>query len=463
MIWLGKKIRGTVSRTGCVTYDLVQERGNNLRRSRTPCVTESILSGSSRTGCVTYWFVMATPSSAGPCSGTGFPPVVSRVLCLAVVAYAAVFVAGIARNVDQQQWDFAVYYYAAKAHLAGADPYDPKAVSAVAGRPVLEFRYPPIMLWTIRPLAWMDFGTAYLIFLGLKCALVVALVLLWSRRFLDDEDRSLFVLFCLVAFGGTLALDVQVGNCLVIEQVLVWLAFDQYLRRRYVAFSLLILLVASVRLFPLAFALLLVFTRPRRWGCFAGTLAAFAGTLGVSYLADRELFLAFVQAAGGGAAEPGRFNNPCNAALVRDLLDYLHSASGVALPPAAAWALLGPVAVGVAAGTWWALRRIEASPATLHTEKLKLYLVCLAYALVMPRFKSYYYILLIVPAYVLFWRIARRDAAAAIAMMLALSATRTILPPSFVWDYHQLLVAWVVWLLYLWELPAWSKDGETPR
>ena len=156
--------------------------------------------------------------------------------CVGLVIHVAV-------HSDKLQWDFKVYYYAAKAYVAGLNPYDVKTLSEIAQDPrilhlKLKFTYPLVTLLFFRLFLFVDYNTAFYLFLGLKCILLIGLICLWRKEFLKIEADLLFYFFCLLAFNGAIYLDMRSGNICLLEQFVLWLAFYFLLRRRLLLFCL---------------------------------------------------------------------------------------------------------------------------------------------------------------------------------------------------------------------------------
>ena len=74
--------------------------------------------------------------------------VASRIVTLAVVAYAIGAIAYIGFSPDRFQWDFSVYYEAVRAFQSGQDPYE------------LLYVYPPVTLWIFAPFTLFALPTA---------------------------------------------------------------------------------------------------------------------------------------------------------------------------------------------------------------------------------------------------------------------------------------------------------------
>ena len=93
---------------------------------------------------------------------------------------------------------------------------------------------------------------------------------------------------------------------------------------------------------------------------------------------------------------------------------------------------------------------------------LEVFVVCLVYALIHPRFKDYGYILLLVPSFYIIKNIHYTKLTPYLFILFIMS-NRMMLPIvssiyDVVWDFFPLMVAYCVWGIYLYEI--FSLKGE---
>ncbi|MEW5702182.1 MAG: glycosyltransferase family 87 protein [Candidatus Zixiibacteriota bacterium] len=373
-----------------------------------------------------------------------------------LVLFAVYLIANIALRPDRYQWDFRVYYYAARGYPVGVDPYNPQEIQKFAPScPLLPFVYPPPILTAFRLLAELPYDVAYYVWLGLKVLALIGLIFIWRRYLFRDAAPLPMVLILLLGFSGTIYMDLMTGNISILEQFLLWSGIVLLLRGRLLAFSALVILAASFKLTPAVFLLLLVFSpSPRRWRFLVGSVAASVGLLALSYFADPSLFMRFVDAA-WRIDERGTDGNPSLLALIRDLGEQVFPASAMPWAQPGLFLLYGAAVIAilwVSIRSWRRLRTVSAGDADLAT----LHLFCVTYALVMPRFKTYSFIMLLPAA---FYALKRNAHLAAFPFLLALFAlllhpplpTRppTQLLVEVLWLYHPLLLAFLLWGLLL--------------
>jgi len=389
---------------------------------------------------------------------------------VALLLYSIGVIFYISRH-DDYQWDFWIYYNSVRAHAAGLNPYEAASLSQIVGSPMRNcFAYPPLTLYFFRPFIYLDFATASWLYLFLKCLLLSGLLYLWKREFLQEKADLLFYFFCLLAFNAAIYIDFAAGNVSLLEQLLLWSAFAFYLKRRWLLFSLCVVAAASFKLVPILFLGLLWFAEEKKkyWYFAAGGLG-FGLMLLASYLVAPALFVEFVQDSAGRADwERGLFN-PSTLAFIRDGYDLLTAKLGISISPRILRALflgLAAIVLLVSYRAYTALRPVFEK----RNEKVLIFMACLVYALILPRFKDYSYILLIPPA----WFILKKLGEIKATLLLGLTVLYLpnpmggILPlPGFdvltklVTNYFPLLMAYGVWGLYLYDILI--RNASTPE
>lgn len=357
------------------------------------------------------------------------------------------------------QWDFGIYHAAAKTYMAGLNPYDLKNLSQTAGKEMdLGYVYAPVILHFFYPFALFDPNTARVIFYLLKLAALFGLVYLWMSEFRVSYNSPYFYLFLLFAFNGALYLDIRSGNISIFQQLLLWSAFAFYLRKKYVYFSALIILISLFKLTPLFFLLLFLTDSERKPLHFLSSILIFLVIfLGGSYLTDPELTRSFFTSV-KGLDEHG-IKNPASFPFFRDLTGMIFMKAGIKNPK-----LLYQLLYVIFSGTviYYTYRLLNQYRNTdkgenedqqsLAIQKYSsIFILTLAYALLLPRFKDYAFILLIPVTYLELIRHRSKIALFAILILPFLSAKHVTLPYfdalMFVfWDYMPLLMAILIFL-----------------
>ncbi|MBI2846199.1 MAG: DUF2029 domain-containing protein [Chloroflexi bacterium] len=377
-------------------------------------------------------------------------------------------------HADRYQRDLSTYYFAGKAFALGLNPYDIDVLSALAPAPIPHrFVYPPYTLWLFRLLPVVDFTTVYYLFLAIKAMVLVLLFYLWKRAFLPEMNAPFFI-FALLAYNAAVYVDLRVGNIAIFEGLLIWLAFLFYLRNRLLPFSLLIVIAASFKLTPIFFLLLLLWSESRgKYLQFAGSVMLFLVIQIASWYAAPGLYTAFLQNL-SGLDERGVIN-PSTLALIQDLSDWGARNTGIAVPETAQLGLFLALTAIVILVSWRAHRALTTGSRP-ENGRVALFLACLAYALIMPRLKTYSYLILLVPTYFMLLSITYLNplglfgylrrygflvAFTIFSSLYTLSGGQEPIGQSLL-GYSPLLAAYSIWVLYVRESLTLAKEQDLP-
>lgn len=373
-----------------------------------------------------------------------------------LLLYAAVVLMHLTRHPDLFQWDFKIYYYAAQAFAAGLNPYETAnllRLAPAAINPQLGFAYQPLTLYYFFPFRWLDFPTAYQVFLWGKVVALTGLFFLWRRWFLDPGHGVWLLLFMMVAFNNTVYADLAAGNISVWEQAVLWPALLFFLGGRLGWFSLLIVLLASIKLVPLLFVGLLFLAEDRRraYTCLVLSGLGFAALAVLSYLSHPSLFCHFLTQGQGMLSERGVIN-PSTLAFLTAGVTQAEKVVGVSFPGWTVFALYAAVAAVVITVSGWALHLWQRAG---HPDRTRVAVLfgCVVYALVAPRLKNYSYILLMAPAFFILWR-SHLASTPHFLLTLMLFSPYPSLPgleamAAKLLPYYCLFLAYLVWGLYV--------------
>jgi hypothetical protein len=360
---------------------------------------------------------------------------VAGLVALALVALIAV-------RWQSYQWDFYMFYGSATEFLQGSSPYRGRGLS---------FYHPPLTLYLYGLFARLPFPLAYEFWLALKVAALGALFLIWNRHFLRLDFAWMTTVYFILAYNGTIYSDLVSGNVSVFEQLGLWIGFAALLQGRYALFSVCIILVAQFKLTPVFFAVLLLLVPKRpQWQWFAACALGFVAVFLLNLLFQPALLKDFFAAA--AALDERGPQSPGTLALIRDVVDRIGGSnySERTLADEAAF-VVAALAIGVFSLA--AVVRYRATSAELDS-KLIVYFACLAYALAVPRMKSYSYILLLVPTLAVICNLPRRTlvpAAGAVLVALVLFPLGSSLLPfrslsQLLYEYMSLAAAFAVWV-----------------
>lgn len=365
------------------------------------------------------------------------------------------------------QWDFKTFYYAAKAEAAGLNPYRLGSLSAMAKEPVtLRFRYAPQTLLFFRLFSVFDLKTAYYLFLALKFCLLGGLFFLWGKIFLREEVDIWFYPFALLAFNTSIFVDFAAGNVSVLEQFGLWLGFYCLLRRRYLAFCLLIILIANFKITPLFFLILLLFiAHKRKYLYFFGSLFTFGLIQVIGYL-SWPFYLDFLTF--GRLLEKG-WGNPSSLSFLRHITSGLIPLIGRSLFSALHLAVYAAFAAAILVISWRAASALKSVRPLSEKDKERMivFLACLTYAVVVPRFVAYSQMILIVPAYFVLKRMLSGIEGILLFFLVALQTpSHTGMPGmeavlTFVWTYYSVLLGLGLLIIYLFRIFKSKKEGTS--
>jgi hypothetical protein len=378
-----------------------------------------------------------------------------------LLGYFVTLVLHISANFDQYQWDFRTHRMAGEIFAAGSDPYDPRILFPEAQTTFL-YNYPPVTLYFYNFFAQFDYKTAFHIFLIAKCILLIGLIYFWKREFLKTNANALFGLFCLLAFNSAVYRDLIAGNINLLEQVFLWLAFFLYLKRRLILFCTFCLLAASFKMTPAFFlVLLLVADDKKKYQYFVCSGLAFFAYLFVQYIIVPDMFTNGIRNAFAVVSERGNIV-PSTFTLLSDIFKWLSKNVGVTIPQAIPYTITLIFAAAVIFFTYKAYIRLN-NLKVKNRQMVEVFLFCLVYALIHPRFKDYAYILLIVPAFYIIVNNRFTKANSFIFFFAALVYPPFIIPGTeivftFFWKYYPLMVAYAIWGMYLYEIYSSGKQ-----
>jgi hypothetical protein len=391
--------------------------------------------------------------------------IIGIVVTILLLAYFITLILHVSAHKDQYLWDFRTHREAGKILAAGSNPYDADTLFPKARTRFL-YTYPPVTLLFYRLFALPDYKTAFHIFLIGKFILLIGLVYFWKKEFLKEDAGTLFYVFCLLAFNSTVFLDMIAGNINLVQQAMLWLGFSFYIRGKYKLFCLFTLIAASFKMTPIFFLILMLLPADKnKYQCFFGSGAIFLAYLLIQYLIAPDLFTGFIKNALEVVGEPGGVV-PSTNKLIAGICEIISKFSGMTLPHAFQSAIFILIAAAVVFFSYQACMRLKHAQ-TDNRAMLEVFVVCLVYALIHPRFKDYGYILLIVPSYFIIKNIHYTKIAPFVFILFIMS-NRMMLPIvssiyDVVWAYFPLMVAYCVWGLYLYEIFSLKDEKISKR
>jgi hypothetical protein len=359
-------------------------------------------------------------------------------------------------KMNQYQWDFKTYYYAAKASMLCMNPYDNNVLSQLAGSKIsLSYVYPPITLYLFHIFAMLNFTIAYHAFLFLKVLLFGGLLYFWKKEFLNDlkYNSLFFYIFCLLAFNSTIYIDFMAGNISIYEQFILWLAFFFFKRGKTVLFSALIIFISLFKLTPILFLLLLIFIEDRKKYLYIiGSFAIYFFAMLSSYIIAPSFFISYLANSQTAMQEVGIIN-PSTLPAIKDMCRLITFISGATIPNVVNYLLYFIIITLILIGSYKSFSKLF----NTQNRKIIIFFGCIVYALILPRFKDYSYILLLVPSYYIMMKTSYSKINRILFSVICLPLLAGSLPlmdilSHYFWGYYPLAIAFIIWGLYLYEV-----------
>lgn len=387
----------------------------------------------------------------------------SKVFTFLLFLYVIFLVWNLSVNVNSGLWDSKAYFYSAISSDQNLNPYDAKDLSVIAQKDWLTpFAYPPLTLYFFKLFSVDNAEIFAVVFLLFKMILLIILVLLW-QKILNIKSDPVFYLFILLSFNSTVYIDLRTGNVSVIIQLLLWTGIFFYLRKEYISFCLFILLAASFKLIPVIFLLLLLFIGDKRkYKLLIGSTSAFMLYLLLNYLMFPLLFDEFIQSAFNNLNGKGKgITHPALFSFVKDGLKELYiykvrEIIGFKMTSVIELLIFISIISVIFIVTVRSIKKVKDEKNILSADKelILVSLFCILFSLIMPRFKDYDYILLILPSYFIISRSGFTDPKFLLVFIFIISSVKVTLPGinvfyGVLWDYYPLFLAIIIWILYM--------------
>ena len=327
--------------------------------------------------------------------------ILGLILCIVPCVYVALFILHVALHPYQHFWDFQRDYYSVKAILLGLNPYDYKVIKTLVGEYRFSFVYSPLSFFFFAPFALLSYETAQLVALGFYVFVLLGTFIAFSHFLLpNDKYTPLFFFFAVLAFNGAINKSIHTGNVASLETALVFMALLCWLKGRHMWFMILIFAASIFKFTPLFFLGLTFFEKPPRWRSATIFLIAFILLVAISLQVVFSVFsisftewLAMERTGVSWCSNDlaSSLENPSTFCLLTELIANCNNVS-VQNPVIATIFVLWVVTIlffTVRAGLY--LIREDRDEARIDL----VVLILLCYALVLPRFQDYSWVLLI--------------------------------------------------------------------
>ena len=219
-------------------------------------------------------------SDSGSVKDVRRKPLPVVIVCVSALALNILLVGSLfVPNAWSGRNDFLSLY--AGARLAGTpDLYNPAAIRDVQARSIgeagesLQFSRLPYYALILKPLSWLPYRTAYLVWVCFSSAFAVGFAALWP------DDRKTIALLCCSSLPAVVSLlnGQDVSLLLIVAAAAVWLL------RRGNSFAAGLVLALMASKYHLAILVPLVILAQRRWRMAAGAASALAVLLAGSFI-----------------------------------------------------------------------------------------------------------------------------------------------------------------------------------
>lgn len=300
------------------------------------------------------------------------------------------------------QWDFKIFYLAVKGFSNGVTPYKEIYLD-------LPYIYHPFTLYFFLPFTLFPYWIASFIFLLLKNASFLCLLYLWIFKFLErDDNRTFFLLFSLVAFNATFFIDLIAGNIATFESLLVWSGIYYLLKgKKLFVFCTFIIFISLFKLTPILLLFLLTVSKEsKRYLYLFVSYIGFCLLFLLPMVFSPVLFEQYISYlfTAAGEIDP---KNPSTLSLLSYLMGNINTFGVIPWDSLFAISLglyIGIIIIIILTLLYWKENVWKYQKKHIQSnkrEKIIIFLLCLIYGLIIPRFKDYSYILLILPTYYL--------------------------------------------------------------
>jgi hypothetical protein len=346
---------------------------------------------------------------------------------------------------EKFQWDLKVYYYSPLVFGEGLNPYK-----------VSHFVYPPIYLPLFKIFSTLfSYDQFYPVFLFAKILCFFGLMFVWKKNFFLKAPFGVFLFLSWLGFYAAFLIDFQAGNISVFETALLFLAFSCFLKEWLGLFTVLVLCAASFKITPIFFLILLPLSSRQNWRVFSLGCLGFLSYGILNYLMYPEFTQTFFSEALARTGESG-FICPSSLAFVTDV--WTHFLSGWEFMPAKAIAKVTYLALAsfILWRSWKSWHQAKGSGCRNNQDRIFLVLFSiLVFTLAMPRMKDYAYMIAIPSLLYAMYEFEFQIPRWLLFLPLILIPPTTTWPPFFqeafreFWSYYPLLLAALVWTLYL--------------
>ncbi len=361
-------------------------------------------------------------------------------------------------------WDFQGYYAAAKCLMHHLNPYNTRELYLLhTNIAPLPYMYPPIATYYYFPFAILDIESATAIFLFIKLVALIGLYYIWSKIYFEKKHFIAFLYFSLLAFGAAMSVDLFSGNISIFEQLIIWTAIYFFLQEKLWKFSLLIIIVSTIKIVPVVFLIFILFSPSKnKMKVFLSSVVIFISYLALNYFIEPKLTGDYANAFFSYAGKDGGITNPIKEGGITAAcsLEFFRSFIILIYPDAPSYLFISIYLAFVSVVsflTWVKLRELIKNN-DREAKLLLVFTLCLGIIIILPRFKNYSYLLAVLPVFYLIIKSYKKTGAILLLILVCLSTPNFSAPIlQLFWEYSPLIISFIAWLLYLREIDALKK------
>lgn len=361
------------------------------------------------------------------------------------------FVINLFFNTDIYLWDFKVYYSAADCYRNHLNPYNTDILytnnSNVASLP---YMYPPIVMYYFLPFTLFTMKTASMIYLSIKIICLFLMIYVWSKIFDLRKYLPVFLIYSIFAFNGALHKDLYTGNITIFESLMLWLAVYFFIKDKLGLFSILVILLSTIKIMPIVFLGFLFFSPDKnRLRYFIGSSALFMAYIGLNFLLEPFYMHQYISSFAQNAIKEGGIANASS-------LEFFKSVSAIfkiqehSIIPMIMYFVFVLLIVGYTVYFIYPMRKDR------NTEKRNLIIFTLTMAalLILPRFKDYSYVIVLLPVFYVLTKSIKGNNFYLLIILTFLSANNVSIPVfvdliDLLWGYYTLIIVFLCWIFCL--------------
>jgi len=284
-------------------------------------------------------------------------------------------------------------------------------------------------------MADLSYEDALKIFLITKFLFLIGLFLIWFKLFKNLSSSYLFTIFILLGFNSCIYLDIKHGNISIYEQFFIWLGIYFFIQKKYLFFSLFIIITSLFKILPILL-LLIYFSNGFKNNIkkIVYSFIAFLFLQLLLFLIARDYYFSFIEA--NPSNEIGGSHEPTSYKFFLNVIKSLGGNNFIFMLISLLWFLM------ITLLTFFNLGK------NTENQWAKLFIIIVVYALIVPRMKSYSFILLLPAAYYFITQISNKYWILFLFVIFSENLISKFVPHIFS-EYYFFFITFVLWIFGL--------------